>query len=49
MDSLSIELDSELHVQAEEVCGEMDITVQDAVVMFLQETRLEGRLPFEVP
>ena len=27
----------------------MGITVEDAVVMFLQETRLEGRLPFEVP
>ena len=49
IDSLSIELDSELLVQAEEVCAEMDITVEDAVVMFLQETRLEGRLPFEVP
>lgn len=49
MDSLSIELDSELLVQADEVCAEMDITVEDAVVMFLQETRLEGRLPFEVP
>ena len=49
MDSLSIELDSELLVQAEEVCAEMDITVEDAVVMFLQETRLQGRLPFEVP
>ena len=49
MDSLSIELDSELLVQAEEVCAEMGITVEDAVVMFLQETRLEGRLHFEVP
>ncbi len=49
MDSLSIELDSELLVQAEEVCAEMSITVEDAVVMFLQETRLEGRLHFEVP
>lgn len=49
MDSLSIELDSELLVQAEEVSAEMGITVEDAVVMFLQETRLEGRLPFEVP
>ena len=49
MDSLSIELDSELLVQAEEVCSEMGITVEDAVVMFLQETHLQGRLPFEVP
>ena len=49
MDSLSIELDSELLVQAEEVCAEMGITVDDSVVMFLQETRLEGRLPFEGP
>lgn len=49
MDSLSIELDSELLVQAEEVCSEMGITVEDAVVMFLLETRLEGRLHFEVP
>lgn len=49
MDSLNIELDSELLVQAEEVCSEMGITVEDAVVMFLQETRLEGRLHFEVP
>ena len=49
MDSLSIELDSELLVQAEEVCAEMGITVDDAVVMFLQETRLEGQLHFEVP
>lgn len=49
MDSLSIELDSELLAQAEEVRAEMGITVEDAVVMFLQETRLEGRLPFEVP
>ena len=49
MDSLSIELDSELLVQAEEVCAEMGITVEDAVAMFLQETRLQGRLPFEVP
>lgn len=49
MDSLSIELDSELLVQAEEVCAKMGITVEDAVVMFLQETRLEGRLHFEVP
>lgn len=48
MDSLSIELDFELLVQAEEVCAEMGITVEDAVVMFLQETRLEGRLHFEV-
>ncbi len=49
MDSVSIELDFELLVQAEEVCAEMGITVEDAVVMFLQETRLEGRLHFEVP
>lgn len=49
MDLLSIELDSELLVQAGEVCAEMGITVEDAVVMFLQETRLEGRLHFEVP
>ena len=49
MDSLNIELDSELLVQAGEVCAEMGITVEDAVVMFLQETRLEGRLHFEVP
>lgn len=49
MDSLSIELDSELLVQAEEVCAEMGITVEDAVVMFLQETGLQGRLHFEVP
>lgn len=48
MDSVSIELDFELLVQAEEVCAEMGITVEDAVVMFLQETRLEGRLHFEV-
>lgn len=49
MDLLSIELDSELLVQAEEVRAEMGVTVEDAVVMFLQETRLEGRLHFEVP
>lgn len=49
MDSVSIELDFELLVQAEEVCAEMGITAEDAVVMFLQETRLEGRLHFEVP
>ena len=42
MDSLNIELDSELLVQAGEVCAEMGITVEDAVVMFLQETRLQG-------
>lgn len=49
MNSLSIELDSELLVQAEEVRAEMGVTIEDAVVMFLQETRLEGRLHFEVP
>lgn len=49
MDSLNIELDSELLVQAEEVRAEMGITVEDSVVMFLQETRLQERLPFEVP
>lgn len=49
MDLLTIELDSELLVQAGEVCAEKGITVEDAVVMFLQETRLEGRLHFEVP
>lgn len=49
MDSLNIELDSELLVQAEEVRTEMGVTIEDAVVMFLQETRLEGRLHFEVP
>ena len=49
MDSLSIELDSELLVQAEEVRAEMGVTIEDAVVMFLQETRLQGRLHFEVP
>lgn len=49
MDSLSIDLDSELLVQAEEVRAEMGVTIEDAVVMFLQETRLEGRLHFEVP
>lgn len=49
MDSLSIELDSELLVQAEEVRAEMGVTIEDAIVMFLQETRLEGRLHFEVP
>lgn len=49
MDSLSIELDSELLAQAEEVRAEMGVTIEDAVVMFLQETRLEGRLHFEVP
>lgn len=49
MDSLSIELDSELLVQAEEVRAKMGVTIEDAVVMFLQETRLEERLHFEVP
>lgn len=49
MDLLSIELDSELLAQAEEVRAEMGVTIEDAVVMFLQETRLEGRLHFEVP
>lgn len=49
MDSLGIELDSELLAQAEEVRAEMGVTIEDAVVMFLQETRLQGRLPFEVP
>lgn len=49
MDSLSIELDSELLAQAEEVRAEMGVTIEDAVVMFLQETRLEGRLHLEVP
>ncbi len=49
MDSLSIELDSELLAQAEEVRAEIGVTIEDAVVMFLQETRLEGRLHFEVP
>lgn len=34
MDSLSIELDSELLVQAEEVRAEMGVTIEDAVVMF---------------
>ena len=27
----------------------MGVTIEDAVVMFLQETRLEERLHFEVP
>lgn len=49
MDSLSIELGSELLAQAEEVRAEIGVTIEDAVVMFLQETRLEGRLHFEVP
>ena len=49
MNSLSIELDSELLVQAEGVCAEMGITIEDAVVMFLQKTRLQGQPPFEVP
>ena len=42
------EIDAELKEQAEKVCMENGLTLEEATVLFFEETVRLGRLPFEL-
>lgn len=47
LDTLTVEIDSDVLAQAEEVCADIGITLQDAVNMFLRETVIQQRWPMD--
>lgn len=47
METLTVEIDSDVLAQAEKVCADIGITLQDAVNMFLRETVIQQRWPMD--
>lgn len=45
---VTLEIDAELKEQAEKVCLENGLTLEEATVLFFEETARLGRLPFEL-
>ena len=45
---VTLEIDAELKEQAEKVCLENGLTLEEATVLFFEETVRLGRLPFEL-
>lgn len=43
METLTVEIDPDVLAQAEKVCADIGITLQDAVNMFLRETVIQQR------
>lgn len=43
LETLTVEIDSDVLAQAEKVCADIGITLQDAVNMFLRETVIQQR------
>lgn len=47
METLTVEIDSDVLAQAEKVCADIGITLHDAVNMFLRETVIQQRWPMD--
>ena len=47
LETLTVEIDSDVLAQAEKVCTDIGITLQDAVNMFLRETVIQQRWPMD--
>ena len=45
---VTLEIDAELKEQAEKVLAENGLTLEEATVLFFEETVRLGRLPFEL-
>lgn len=45
---ITFEIDSDLKEQAEEVCAEYGLTLEEATILFFRETVRLGKLPFEI-
>lgn len=45
---VTLEIDAELKEQAEKVCMENGLTLEEVAVLFFEETVRLGRLPFEI-
>lgn len=45
---VTLEIDAELKEQAEKVCLENGLTLEEATVLFFEETVRLGKLPFEL-
>ena len=44
---VTLEIDTELKMQAEKVCAENGLTLEEAFVLFAEKTARLGRFPFE--
>jgi addiction module RelB/DinJ family antitoxin len=45
---VAFEIDSDLKDQAEKVCAEYGLTLEEATILFFKETVRLGKLPFEI-
>jgi addiction module RelB/DinJ family antitoxin len=45
---ITLEIDAELKAQAEKLFMEMGLTLEEATILFYEETVRLGRLPFEL-
>ena len=45
---VTFEFDSDLKEQAEKVCAEYGLTLEEATILFFRETVRLGKLPFEI-
>ena len=45
---VTLEIDIELKMKAEKVCAEKGLTLEEAFVLFAEETARLGRFPFEL-
>lgn len=44
---VTLEIDAELKMQAEKICAENGLTLEEAFILFAEETARLGRFPFE--
>ena len=45
---ITLEIDAELKEQAEKICMENGLTLEDANILFFEETVRLGKFPFEL-
>ena len=45
---VTLEIDAELKMQAEKICAENGLTLEEAFILFAEETARRGRFPFEL-
>ena len=45
---VAFEIDSDLKDQAEKLCAEYGLTLEEATILFFKETVRLGKLPFEI-
>lgn len=46
--TITFTIDKELKEQCEKICAEAGLTLEEATILFFEETLRQGKIPFEV-